>query len=292
MDPGILIETYVPESTIRDLARRSGIRYSGKTKPELVVELIAEVGQDEAWALLDEYFEVGRSSVYWFSPQGIETMSRRTVEEALRNYNGVDLFDYSVTPDVSGPPGLICARWLTDDNLQVYFARVRHQSIVVGLERQIIPRTILSVGFLRIQDRLLENWGDADTAAVSATILADALGLSGFVSQAVVANEVGQFVNNLGARLVSDRFRDDEGRYDVIELVKREGTLSLEDEPECAERHSGKPHIRKLIEFDVPGVSRPVRMEITKRGGFRFQAYTPRQVIDHVLQQFRGLKGV
>lgn len=290
MDPGILIERYVPESVLRTLARDRGIRLAEKIKPEIVEDLVESIGLDEAWALLDDHFEVGRGSVYWYAPHGAHRLKRSFIDDRLREYCGHDPFDHSAHLQVDRSQNIVCARWLEDQTLLIYFARVRRQSIIEDLERRIIRRTILSTAFLRMDVELLECWGDFETARITANVMAEALGLSGFVSQAILANEVQHLLSVLDARLVTDRFKDDEGRYDVIELVKRPETRSLEEEPEYVERHAGKPHIRKVVEFDVPNGQSDVRMEITKAGGFRFYAYTRRDVIDYVLQKLRGVK--
>ena len=58
MNPAILIDRYVPEGSLRSIARQSQIKHSGKTKQQLIKDINDRLGEEQTWGILDDYFEV------------------------------------------------------------------------------------------------------------------------------------------------------------------------------------------------------------------------------------------
>jgi hypothetical protein len=284
---------------LKTLIRRAQLSPSpsGATKLDYVNMLIGQLSAGEIEDLARDLLYAGQTSVSWIRLGDGDPIDVDDLVATIREVVGDDPFSKSLRPNVTRIPKVVEGKIRDDGKIVLIFVVSKPvRAIVSNFQPQMIHEDHFFLAVIRPEHGLVEVRSSHQRATNLANTFLGEMASELEVEQTLVGisiDELDEFKTALGAKLHRYRGKDAEGSpIDIQDLYKAPDCDDLDGEEIFHEQVKGCVPMRVLWVFDYQGDGQVTLQVSLQNGSVWFRSAVPEDVIDHVFEKLRAVKGL
>lgn len=282
---------------LKGLVNKAGLSPppSGSTKLEYVTLLTKQVSATDLEALAADVLYAGQTSISWIRLGDGDEVERDALQDAILEVVGDDPFTTSLRPTVTRTPKVVEAKVREDGKIVLVFVVSKPvRAIVTNFETRTIHEDHFFLAVIRPEYGLVEVRSSQQRATnLAHTFLADLADVLGTHQTflGIAKDELARFKTELGSKLHRYRGKDAKGSpIDIQDLYKAPDCDDLDAEKVFRDQIHDCVPVSVLWVFDYGG--QPVTLQVSSlNGSVWFRSAVPEEVIDHVFEKLRSVKG-
>ena len=269
----------------------------GATKLEYVNVLTSQLSDAQIEELAGDMLYAGQTSVTWIRLGDGDPIDANVLAQAIQEVVGDDPFSKSLRPTVTTRPKLVEAKVRDDGKFVLVFVVSKHvRTIVSNFTLETVHEDHFFLAVIRLDEGVVEVRASHDRARTLANTLLAELAAeldTELTLLAITEDELAALKEELGAKLHRYRGKDAKGSpIDIQDLYKADDCDDLDAEAVFKDQVKDCQAVQVLWAFDYDG-AREVKLQVsTRNGSVWFRSAVPEEVIDHVFQRLRAVKGL